>query len=375
MYLCRLARPISEGQWGFCVSKRKAMASRFRGGYVLLSVGTISSLLWRRRVGELSAAGLRVYLSLHEMQHRRCDSHQKPQFLVREICDLTGLKERSISAGLRELRPFVFFDRQRIEFLSHFDGRAGEMVAELGTSKDRLVPVPRRLLRALAGHRKPSEVIASLVVAARCLFVKNGGITNYGFVKAGWIAEVFGIAKRTVFSATAWLRSLRLLRRRNVHWRVRNKFGQCYEILTGRGKKRQRRRESAPPWKNKRTISFGNTKTGVCIGKIAPGDLKRVSSVKILYEQACGLGWMKPSEANFLNVVAAAVRATTLGRNPAGLFVQLIRRGLWEFITAEQERRALRAVKKWRTKQRGQQRRDGLLLPAIDPYQSVRSFL
>ena len=54
---------------------------------------------------------------------------------------------------------------------------------------DRRVPVPRRILRLLAGGCRPALIATILGHLIRCLYVKGGSSRTVGRVKASWIAE------------------------------------------------------------------------------------------------------------------------------------------------------------------------------------------
>jgi hypothetical protein len=66
-------------------------------------------------------------------------------------------------------------------------------------------------------------------------------------------------------------------------------------------------------------------------------DLRDVGRVLALGEQAQARGWITGSEADRLNVVAAAVHARRVGQEPCRLFVALLRDRRWEVITQEDE--------------------------------------
>ena len=60
-----------------------------------------------------------------------------------------------------------------------------------------------------------------------------------------------------------------------------------------------------------------------------------------LHAQAVAAGYISPSEADRLNFFAAANHARVIGsRNPPGLFVRIVRSGLWNFLTQDDEERA-----------------------------------
>lgn len=67
-------------------------------------------------------------------------------------------------------------------------------------------------------------------------------------------------------------------------------------------------------------------------------DLKDTGRLLKLFEQAVALGLVSSSEADRLRFVAAAEHARAIGtRNPAGLFVRLVRGGIWTYLTQDDE--------------------------------------
>ena len=74
-------------------------------------------------------------------------------------------------------------------------------------------------------------------------------------------------------------------------------------------------------------------------------DLRDVGRVLALGEQAQQRGWVTCSEADRLNVVAAAVHARRVGRDACRLFVALLRDRRWEVITQEDEDTARRGLR------------------------------
>jgi hypothetical protein len=67
--------------------------------------------------------------------------------------------------------------------------------------------------------------------------------------------------------------------------------------------------------------------------------------MKALFQQAVAAKWVRDSEADFLNWLAAAVRAQTVeARCPVKVFLGIVKKGRWEFITHAQEDRARAAM-------------------------------
>jgi hypothetical protein len=125
-------------------------------------------------------------------------------------------------------------------------------------------------------------------------------------------------------------------------------------------------RPFAPPIEDKETsyrrIKHQETHSaeaaGVCTsqGKSIPPrlerilreDLGRMSRLEALFSQATQRGWLVPSEANALNFLAAAARATLVGYDPPRLFATLVRRELWSHITQAQEDMARSSLMRYR---------------------------
>ena len=82
--------------------------------------------------------------------------------------------------------------------------------------------------------------------------------------------------------------------------------------------------------------------------RILREDLLQMSRLEQLFIQATRRGCLVPSEANALNFLAAAARATLVGYDPPRLFAGLVRRGLWSNITQAQEELARRSLMRYR---------------------------
>jgi hypothetical protein len=77
-------------------------------------------------------------------------------------------------------------------------------------------------------------------------------------------------------------------------------------------------------------------------------DLLEFSRTENLYRQAVARGWIKHSENQALNWVAAAVRAKSVPGDPVKIFVGIVRKQFWRFITQGQEDRARAAIVRYR---------------------------
>jgi hypothetical protein len=71
---------------------------------------------------------------------------------------------------------------------------------------------------------------------------------------------------------------------------------------------------------------------------VVPEDLKDTGRLLELYDQAIARGLVTASERDRLRFVGAAEHARVIGtKNPCGLFVRLVRSGLWSFLTQDDE--------------------------------------
>ena len=94
----------------------------------------------------------------------------------------------------------------------------------------RTVPVPRRLVRFLAGGCRRVVLATLLGHLLRCLYYRQGQCRAEGFCKASWIAEVFEVSERAVKSARQTLEQLGLLERQAIPWWVRNAYGEKMRV-------------------------------------------------------------------------------------------------------------------------------------------------
>jgi hypothetical protein len=90
----------------------------------------------------------------------------------------------------------------------------------------------------------------------------------------------------------------------------------------------------------------------VTLRNIQLDDLRRLSSLRILYAQAVAAKWLSGTDAEFQNFVAAAVRATRMTHDaePVRVFVGIVKQKLWSHITSEQEERAREVISRARNR-------------------------
>lgn len=353
------------------------------GGYVGLTTAQLWNICHFSSDRRISVAALRIYLAAAEMLEKRCKTTRDAHFTHEEVIKLTGLKIRAVVDGLRELRRLrlLEFSTDRIVVLPQipFDSEA----APFDTDLNRIVPIPRRMMRLLCSHSRKSEIVVALVHCARGLFKLDKKLVMKGAVRASWITEIFGIGKTAIHATRAWLRSHGFIAgQHNVEQWRRNRWGYYFEIRCGKLPKRKRRttpenRLSGGPYKripfNKlksiNQYSYSRTKSltvnterksGFLKGNLRPPnikniqleDLRRVSRLLALHRQAVEAGWIERGEANLHNFVAAAVRSTRVTGDSVRIFVGITRKRLWHHITVDQEAKGVQALKNFREKMR-----------------------
>ena len=207
------------------------------GGFRFISVVQLCSVWIAYQAKLISSMDLRVWFAAQEMVARRCLVLQKGQRISYTITELHELTEREGGAtSLKRLAHcgLLIWASDIITFPlnPHLAGqhtRLRDMLALVRNNK-RQVPVPRRMLRFIAGGGNRVMVATVLGHLFRCLYYRKGECYPAGLCKASWIAEVFGVSERAVKTARQSLEALEWLVRIEIkHW-VRNRYGQKMAI-------------------------------------------------------------------------------------------------------------------------------------------------
>jgi hypothetical protein len=171
----------------------------------------VALVWWAYHERLIRLVDLRVWFAAGEMVARRCG---RPAPLPRrygldELQRLTGLSTKRLEDSLRRLAAarLLSWSDSAIKFPASPDvvplsDRAGfrDFLDKIPNHR-RLVPVPRRILRLLAGGARPALIATILGHLFRCLYLKRGICLDRGRVKASWIAETFGVGLRRVKQA------------------------------------------------------------------------------------------------------------------------------------------------------------------------------
>lgn len=353
-----------------------------------ISVHHLAITWWLYRHCHITARQLRVLFALHEMDARRrpCGEGQYRHYSLAELQKLVGggqgcsVAEKALKSDLRRLCAIgvVEFDPERITFAASIDQIRVDDVSGFWAffqalpNRKRPVPVPRRLLRALAGGFSRAVTATILAHLIRCLmWRKDQGYRVDGRAKASWIADVFGVSRRAVIDARHRLVELGwLVELPAQQWEL-NKWGARYTWQLDA--KEETAHQSARPQdpiegqsacpikpvsslredlKTSKPAKPGSKPSGVCtrqdntvgeggappnIHRICTTDLRSTERLLLLHDQAVAEGLADPSDAGLLDFVSLAERARAHGHDPARLFYWLISRRRTDMITQADE--------------------------------------
>lgn len=348
------------------------------GGFCFVSVAELASAWWAYSEKLIRIADLRAYFACQEANARRSNGKggEAPRFVLEEIRGLTGVPVSKLRGSIKRLEAagLLSWSESALTF-GDGSGLGPRFVAFLSKlpNNDRRVPVPRRIVRLIAGGSRPALIACILGHLLRCLYYRKGSVWSRGRCKASWVAETFGVSLRRVKEARAELVRLGwLLPEEAPQWAL-NRWGASLSInldwhrLDGvsessvEPKSAPPRADSvpklAPPESDKKPLRESNNQkpapggpSGFLISEgqggenppvlrnVVPADLRDTGRLLTLQAEAVGLGLVTESEGDRLKFVAAAEHARVIGtRNPCGLFVRLVRGKLWHFLTQGDE--------------------------------------
>lgn len=207
------------------------------GGFRFVSVLQICMVWWAYREGFIQLKDVRVWFAAHELLARRCQLKrgQTAVYTYEELQQLVG-REGGVSAPLRRLKAqgLLSWEFGTISFPGHTpcgqEWSGFEATLAQIPNCHRHVPVPRRLLRFIAGGCGRVTIATILGHLLRCLYYRQGQCKADGFCKASWIAEMFGVSLRNVKAARQYLERIGLLQRTEVPQWLRNRYGQKMAI-------------------------------------------------------------------------------------------------------------------------------------------------
>jgi hypothetical protein len=358
-------------------------------GYKLISAEQLLGALDALNEREITFRAFRAFIGSFELlaireaaerSNAKGRMNGQRRFLRSELARLLQAKEgTTLSRELRSLKAtgLLTFSETAIE---EGPARSGNLLALLGSrGGKRLIPVPRQVLKYLAACSRPAVAKTVVAYLLRGLALeKSGKIRSAGTVKISWICKLCRISERAARASRAELIRLGWITKdTGSYQRKLNRDGAYFVIDPAwrRLFKRaplgpENRTRSAPPIEKQET-PYGSknqkpaarAETGVCkanerkteerpsLRDIKLDDLKRLSRLRVLYEQATAQKWLTRSEANFRNFIAAAARATRVDGDPVRIFVGIVRCSLWHHLTIDDESRASAALKRERERQ------------------------
>lgn len=373
------------------------------GRYVPLSVAQLAMIWWLYAQGHINARQLRVVFALLEMAERRrwLDKGAHRLYDLAEIRTLIGGGGEGVVSDLALRRDAAHLTRigilnyepNRLRFATSPD----QLNVEFDLSgfftffralphPRRTVPVPRRLLRALAGGFTRAVTGTLIAHVLRSLFWHKaaGGYRVDGRTKASWIVEHFGISRRAVLDARGRLVELGWLEKLPAEQWELNRWGGRYAIRTAGPSvefatdsappQAANDSQSAPPCKQisssneeiKKPVHSASGASGVSLQEekgsrkstlatnsgapsifdIRREDLEDAPRTEALYRHACIHGRANASEHGRLEFFAFVERARAHGHDPCRLLAWLLAGKRTGYVTEIDEQRGQARLKR-----------------------------
>ena len=222
--------------------------TKIAGGYRLIPAWQLAAVWFLQITGRLRIADVRAYMACHEAIARRCavTPGTPLNFTLDEIRRLTGGEERRVKASIARLEAagVLTFSESAITFARELPASSlppekfAAFLARFPNHK-RLLPVPRRILRLMAGGARRSLIATILghllwgLYGSPARDAGQGGFRATGRVKCSWIAETFGIDLRRVKQARRELIELGwLIPEESRQWQL-NRYGARFQINLG----------------------------------------------------------------------------------------------------------------------------------------------
>jgi len=374
------------------------------GGYRIITTQQICAVWSAYRCKTLAAfLDVRVYWALHEIAERRARGvppKGRPSIvdqgvLVREIRTLLGKgSHQRIRASLQRLqgtRVVELTDRE-IRFGDPRQANADQQEARAMLERidhrtevrERSIAIPRRTLRYLARNGRSALCATILAHLIRCLWQDGDRFCGTGSCSIAFVRKVFGVHERSVKGARAALRQMEWLQTVSAaQWHVnahgariainlawnRSETGVEFpRVECGNTKSPPLPAvcdTKSPPPNNKHNLPSGSKNHNRACGgsagvrkrtenpgkpawhRVAAGDLRSVARMASLFEQAVERGFVRECAGDRLRFFAAAEHALRVGTlNPCGLFITVVRYGLWKHLSQADENRALEKLRR-----------------------------
>lgn len=390
-----------------------AVGQQVAGRYLLLSVPQLLMGWWVYANGttlgnessganvSLQLLDVRVWLACAEMRERRLflEEGRTPHYRLSELQRLVGGGLPRLRASVRRLRAvgLIRWDGVTLELASSPEELKVQDLSgfwetlTLIENRARRVPVPRRMVRFMAGGATKVEIGTLLAHLLRCCYRQRGGrVTSIGNCCSAWVEDVFMVNASSVKEARARLMRRGLLTQVKQEQWHRNRYGARVEVnlqweTNSAGANLPRgacadgtesrpleavihnetptaiETVSLPTEGSKNQPSGGapETPTGVfqrvggkheqsetgkgrtsrpTLKHVLVEDLASIERLETLHSEATTLGLAPKGERGVLEFVSLATHAYRYGtKNPPGLFARLLRDQKWHFITQDDE--------------------------------------
>jgi hypothetical protein len=370
-----------------------------KGGFRFITVAQLCMGWFAYREGHIQLRDLRAWFACHEMLERRCmlERGRKPSFTFGEVQRITGGggDESQAAASIRRLESLglLNWSEARVTLSASPEQLRGVELPryweflEAIPNRRRKVPVPRQVLRLLAGGARRGVIATVLGHMLRGLFYRSSLCCPNGAVTTSWVAETFGVGEATVKHARAHLVELGLLEPLPTPQLVMNRIGRWFRINLHwerpgaeqpvpvdnseppQAESTPPRAESTPvstPLEENRYLPTGakNQKPGSArpsgsfsskggeaakpsLRNILREDLGDTGRLLELFDQATRAKLVDGGDVDRLRFVGAAEHAKTIGSvNPPGLFAWLVRNRRWSYVTDGDEDAANQRIKR-----------------------------
>ena len=387
------------------------VVEQIQGGFAPIPVMQICLAWWLYHNKHITAHQFRVYFALQEMKLRRNHTKESngrggkraPFYTPQEVAKLTGDGDspddiKAIRRSVSKLNKIgmVIAEQTSLSFARSPDQINVEDMDgfwkfwQVIRNRSRVVPVPRRTLRAIAKGFKKSTMGVLLAMLVRSIYwhKREGTIRVDSRTKASWIVQVFGICERSVIAGRQELRTMGWCAEIPVNQTMLNRYGprdlinvdwsasqRCKKPANDEAKfappPSQKELKFAPPNKNriplstKEDIKNRNSKSTANAASVRgirekssdqkssakntrpagppkliaidPRHLADTNSLLELHKQAIKAGLSDESEYSRLRFFALAEHARSRGREPQKLFRWLLKNQKFEFVTQAAE--------------------------------------
>lgn len=312
-----------------------------------------------------------------------------PRFSIEELASFCGLPIKRARAALNELLDIGLlaeFAPERIAFARTIDEltlseaqRSAFWEWLHALTKRKRVPVPRRILALACEASGPAQIAFIWGASLRCVYLhpKDVGFTYSGWLSLSWLSSRMGVslsslkAAKSLLVKLGWVEPSGRVCRHGEKLSVNPAWERIQETTEGAsvgtnsghlpsdsgtnsgplktresssGTEIQRPRESRPEAENPGPGIFKKPEEGtpgksgftppVRLSAIKPEDFQDAGRALELFRQATKCKLTEDSEHSRLRWLAAIERARTVqAKNPAGVFLHLVKNRLWHYLS------------------------------------------